>query len=234
MPQKRSSPGPSQLADAVRPVIDSVLPGAEVTLISSPLSVHGVAVTAVSSEDTRTADQLYDAFASRLREDGWSVDERPRAADEPYVVAGKAGLGAAGFSCRPGGVSFSLLPDGSRERPGGEELPDEREAAQRAVAAEIREAIGAAFRRPVHPDDLFGDPEPGSVRVAGWPRGRDGPDNEAALEASSAYLRAHGWQDLPEPTDSDDRSVSLYREGVKGARLYAANGQLIFTGEVRG
>ncbi|MFE4399781.1 hypothetical protein ACFRPV_38970, partial [Kitasatospora sp. NPDC056808] len=144
MPQKRSSPGPSELAEAVRPVIDSVLPGAEVTLISSPLSVHGVAVTAVSSVDTRTADQLYDAFASLLREDGWSVDERPRAADEPYVVAGKAGLGAAGFSCRPGGVFFSLLPDSTRERPAGVDLPNEREAAQRAVAAEIREAIGAA------------------------------------------------------------------------------------------
>ncbi|MFI1313842.1 hypothetical protein ACH4TS_27485 [Streptomyces albidoflavus] len=233
MPQKRSRPGPSQLAEAIGPVIDSVLPGAEVALINSPLSAHGLAVTAVSPEDTRTADQLYDAFASRLRADGWSVDERPRAADEPYVVAGKAGLGAAGFSCRPGGVSFSLLPDSTRERPAGLELPNEREAAQRAVAAEIREAIGAAFRRPVHPDDLFGEPEPGCVRVAGWSRGGADQDNEAALEASSAYLRERGWQDLPEPTGSDDRSVRLYREGVKGARLYAANGQLIFTGEVR-
>ncbi|QPA00820.1 hypothetical protein DI273_18975 [Streptomyces violascens] len=233
MPQKRPRPGPSQLAEAIRPVIDSVLPGAEVTLISSPLSVHGVAVTAVSSEDTRTADQLYDAFASGLRADGWSVDERPRAADEPYVLAGKAGLGAAGFSCRPGGASFSLLPDGTRESQAGEELPDEREAAQQAVAAEIREAIGAAFRRPVHPDDHFGEPEPGSVRVAGWARGGDGPENEAALEASSAYLRDRGWQALPESTDSDDRSVRLYREGVRNARLHATDGQLIFTGEVR-
>ncbi|MET7510707.1 hypothetical protein [Streptomyces albidoflavus] len=162
------------------------------------------------------------------------MDERPRSAEEPYVVAGKAGVGAAGFSCRPEGVSFSLLPDGGRERPAGEELPDEREAAQRAVAAEIREAIGAAFRRPVHPDDRFGDPEPGSVRVAGWARGGDGPDNEAALEASSAYLRERGWQALPEPMDSADRSVRLYRQGVRGARLCAANGQLVFTGEVRG
>ncbi len=66
------------------------------------------------------------------------------------------------------------------------------------------------------------------------PRGGDGPENEAALEASSAYLRVRGWQALPESTDSDDRSVRLYREGVRGARLYAANGQLVFTGEVRG
>ncbi|KPC91401.1 hypothetical protein ADL27_30530, partial [Streptomyces sp. NRRL F-6602] len=36
---------------------------------------------------------------------------------------------------------------------------------------------------------------------SGSARGGDGPDNEAALEASSAYLRARGWQDLPEPTD---------------------------------
>ncbi|WP_261414052.1 hypothetical protein [Streptomyces sp. CBG33] len=54
------------------------------------------------------------------------------------------------------------------------------------------------------------------------------------MEASSAYLRVRGWQALPESTDSDDRSVRLYREGVRGARLYAANGQLVFTGEVRG
>lgn len=132
-----------------------------------------------------------------------------------------------------GGASFSLLPDGTRESQAGEELPDEREAAQQAVAAEIREAIGAAFRRPVHPDDHFGEPEPGSVRVAGWARGGDGPENEAALEASSAYLRDRGWQALPESTDSDDRSVRLYREGVRNARLHATDGQLIFTGEVR-
>ncbi|MFF2313362.1 hypothetical protein ACFVVJ_25485 [Streptomyces albidoflavus] len=57
---------------------------------------------------------------------------------------------------------------------------------------------------------------------------------EELARAVGERLRERGWQALPESTDSDDRSVRLYREGVKGAHLYAANGQLVFTGEVRG
>ncbi|WP_328328104.1 MULTISPECIES: hypothetical protein [unclassified Streptomyces] len=100
------------------------------------------------------------------------------------------------------------------------------EEARRTVSSELRAAIRAATPRAVHPADDF---ESSSVRIAGWDP-EEPQSNDALLHRSTVYLAEHGWQILPETTDSEDRSASVSRAGLVEGRLYASNRGLTFTG----
>ncbi|WP_263166687.1 hypothetical protein [Streptomyces sp. SCSIO ZS0520] len=106
------------------------------------------------------------------------------------------------------------------------------EDAQQLISAEIRDAIKTATPRAVHPDDEFGSPEPGSVRIAGWDP-EETRSNEALLKRCCARLVEQGWQVFPDAmTDSEDRSALAIRTGVTLGRLTAADQGLTFIGDL--
>jgi hypothetical protein len=84
-------------------------------------------------------------------------------------------------------------------------------------------ASAAVFPPPSH------DAATGEIRVAGWdPAERR--ENAVLLRSALRQLRASGWRDAPEQTDSDDASALLTLPGRAKGRLYVSNGGFLFTG----
>ncbi|WP_263166685.1 hypothetical protein [Streptomyces sp. SCSIO ZS0520] len=99
-----------RLVDEVKSAISSVMPGATLMDLPSPLAREVVSITAFDAEDKRTATELLDAFAAHLGGSGWAV-EPDREAAEPTLHAVREGVGGGAFSCQPAAVSFSGLPE---------------------------------------------------------------------------------------------------------------------------
>jgi hypothetical protein len=101
----------ANLISEVKSVIKAVMPDATVMDLPSVLAFDAVAITAFDASDTRSPDDLADAFIAQLRSGGWTIDQRERKESEPTFHAAKPGLGGGAFAAQAAAVSFQGLVD---------------------------------------------------------------------------------------------------------------------------